>query len=82
MFCAYTRPRYQVSINRTIGPLVGSCYVEDQIHKSDFPPLPLFSYGIRFSFSLLGQQEIVISLKKIENCVGGWYQNQTIASAL
>ena len=22
MFCAYTRPRYQVSVYRTIGPLV------------------------------------------------------------
>ena len=22
MFCAYTRPKYQVSVNRTIGPLV------------------------------------------------------------
>ena len=22
MSCAYTRPRYQVSVNRTIGPLV------------------------------------------------------------
>ena len=26
MFCAYTRPRYQVSVYRTIGPLViGHC---------------------------------------------------------
>ena len=25
MFCAYTRPRYQVSVNRTIGPLVLNC---------------------------------------------------------
>ena len=25
MFCAFTRPRYQVSIYRTIGPLV--CFV-------------------------------------------------------
>ena len=25
MFCAYTRPRYQVSVYRTIGPLV--CFV-------------------------------------------------------
>ena len=24
MFCAYTRPRYQVSVYRTIGPLVYS----------------------------------------------------------
>ena len=24
MFCAYTRPRYQVSVFRTIGPLVQS----------------------------------------------------------
>ena len=25
MFCAYTRPRYQVSVYRTIGPLVQAC---------------------------------------------------------
>ena len=27
MFCAYTRPRYQVSVYRTIGPLVQVLYV-------------------------------------------------------
>ena len=27
MFCAYTRPRYQVSIYRTIGPLVFNIFV-------------------------------------------------------
>ena len=25
MFCAYTWPRYQVSVTRTIGPLVSFC---------------------------------------------------------
>ena len=30
MFCAYTRPRNQVSINRTIGPLVALlCFSEE-----------------------------------------------------
>ena len=34
MFCAYTRPRYQVSVYRTIGPLViiiSSLFKEDNI---------------------------------------------------
>ena len=26
MFCAYTRPRYQVSVYRTIGPLLFFCF--------------------------------------------------------
>ena len=26
MFCTYTRPRYQVSVYRTIGPLVQNLY--------------------------------------------------------
>ena len=30
MFCAYNRPRYQVSVYRTIGPLVCS---SSMIHK-------------------------------------------------
>ena len=30
MLCAYTRPRYQVSIYRTIGPLVVNCSVTVQ----------------------------------------------------
>ena len=32
MFCAYTRPRYQVSVFRTIGPLVLVGNMEN--HKS------------------------------------------------
>ena len=36
MFCAYTRPRYQVSISRTIGPLVSpkllACCIFFSIH--------------------------------------------------
>ena len=26
-FCVYTRPRYQVNINRTIGPLVSNIFL-------------------------------------------------------
>ena len=29
MFCAYTRPRYQVSVYRTISPLVSPCLLFD-----------------------------------------------------
>ena len=35
MFCAYTRPRYQVSVYRTIGPLVLVVTQENQ--SSGFP---------------------------------------------
>ena len=28
MFCAYTRPRYQVSVYRTIGPLIYFIFLE------------------------------------------------------
>ena len=32
MFCAFTRPRYQVSVYRTIGPLVYILSLADIIH--------------------------------------------------
>ena len=32
MFCAYTRRKYQMSVYRTIGPLVSICY---QVVKMD-----------------------------------------------
>ena len=33
MFCAYTRPRYQVSVYRTIGPLVSICIDKRHFEK-------------------------------------------------
>ena len=33
MLCAYTRPRYQVSVYRTIGPLVYCCATADIFTK-------------------------------------------------
>ena len=39
MFCAYTMPRYQVSVYRIIGPLVCCYYVKGIIHaKLDEKP--------------------------------------------
>ena len=31
MFCAYTTPRYQVSVYRTVGPLVSDCGLLPQL---------------------------------------------------
>ena len=33
MFCAYTRPRYQVSVYSTIGPLVSICIDKRHFEK-------------------------------------------------
>ena len=48
MFCAYTIPRYQVSVYRTIGPLVLGC------GSYDFPRLliKLFFVGTPFLLDL------------------------------
>ena len=35
MFCAYTRPRYQVGVYRTIGPLATLCYIKAITQFSD-----------------------------------------------
>ena len=33
MFCAYTRPKYQVSVYRTIGPLVLSPHLNERVDR-------------------------------------------------
>ena len=50
MFCAFTRPRYQVSVYRTIGPLVSvwdrKLFVLCLVHwgsTNDFLSLQIFS---------------------------------------
>ena len=42
IFCAYTRPRYQVSVYRTIGPLVSIC-LEDRNVFARFDKIPLMT---------------------------------------
>ena len=50
MLCAYTRPRYQVSIYRTIGPLVMFCaYTRPRYQVSVYRTIGALVYrGIRF----------------------------------
>ena len=43
MFCAYTRPRFQVSVDRTIGPLVFILAGDKDSHKS----LDAFEFSVR-----------------------------------
>ena len=51
MFCAYTRPRYQVSIYRTIGPLVLRMATNTEIGIQIFTDyLKIFKYSDNKSY--------------------------------
>ena len=59
MFCAYTRPRYQVSVYRSIGPLVIDCYPAGVSNKHCL--LSLFSLNLKSDGSLSGRHLYVSS---------------------
>ena len=58
MFCAYTRPRYQVSVYRTIGPLVLCLYRGTDVRSAFTRQVS----GLSISSGVWGDDELIIYL--------------------